>query len=206
MASPGSKPWVWIVAVAVVVGAATFGVLRQRRAPELPVLGELPPFSLTSQDAQPFGAEQLRGRVWVANFIFTRCPTICPAFTRKMAALQEEAKGVDPLHLVSFSVDPEYDTPEVLRAYMEKYGADPRRWTFLTGDPEAIKATVVGGLKTAMGRDENAPADDLNAIFHGTHFVLVDDQLRIRGYYRSEDPAAVDALVRDMKALARSDR
>lgn len=191
----------WGVVVAMVIAVPLMRAVLTPPPPELPVLGTLPSFALTDQTGASFGSEQLKGKIWVANFIFTRCPTICPTFTRKMATVQERTKELgDAVHLVSFSVDPDYDTPAVLAAYAEKHRANPRRWTFLTGSAEAIRTTVVDGLKISMGRE--GPADDFASIFHGTHFVLVDEQLRIRGYYRSEDADVLDRLVRDIGLLA----
>lgn len=197
------NPWVVLGVLVLVAGVALAGRIAWRRSSTPPaVLGTLPAFALQNQEGATFGAEQLRGKLWVANFIFTRCPTICPAFTRKMHGVQQRTSshGAD-VRLVSFSVDPEFDTPEVLRAYAEKHGADQTRWHFLTGSAEAIRQTVVDGLKVSMGR--SGPAEDLNSIFHGTHFVLVDRELRIRGYYRSEDAEQVDLLLRDIDALTR---
>ena len=191
--------------LAAVALAALVALLERghRSKAELPVLGTLPAFSLTSEQGIPFGSEDLRGKVWVADFIYTRCPTVCPLLTRKMASLQPHAQQLGgALHLVSFSVDPEYDSPEVLRAYAGKNGADASRWTFLTGGPEAIRATVVEGLKTSLGRE--GPPEDFAGIFHGTHFVLIDGEGRIRGYYASGDADALERLRRDMTTLARS--
>ncbi len=198
-------PLFWIAALAAVVAVPAVRHLRAESAgPPPPVLGTLPPFTLTSQGGEPFGAETLKGRVWVANFIFTRCPTICPPFTRKMARLQERARPLSNVHLVSFSVDPGYDTPQVLTEYAALHGADAARWTFLTGDESVIKSTVVDGLKVMLGRE--GPADDLNSIFHGTHFVLVDAELKIRGYYASDDDEAVERLFRDLRTLSAATR
>jgi len=107
--------------------------------------------------------------------------------------------GTRPVHLVSFSVDPAHDTPAVLAAYAKQHGADPATWTFLTGDGEAIRSAVVEGLKVAaqpVGKD-----DDLASIFHGSHFVLVDAEGRIRGYYDSADADATDRLLADLARL-----
>jgi protein SCO1/2 len=120
-----------------------------------------------------------------------------------MFQFQHRGRGLgQAFHLVSFSVDPTYDTPQVLLDYAKKNRVSPRAWTFLTGDPEQIKRTVVDGLKVAMGRDADAPEDDLNAIFHGTHFVLVDPQMQIRGYYDSNDDDSINRLLRDAGMLA----
>ncbi len=192
------SPAFWVVLLLAVIAVPAGRTFFGKGTPP-PVLGSLPAFSLTGQDGAPFGSEQLRGKVWVANFIFTRCPTICPPFTRKMASFQERARKREGVHLVSFSVDPDYDTPAVLTEYATMHGADASLWTFLTGDEEIIKQTVVGGMKVMLGRE--GPADDLNSIFHGTHFVLVDRSLQIRGYYASDDPEALEKLWRDVGAL-----
>ena len=95
--------------------------------PPLPVLGEVPAFRLTSQDGRPYGSEELRGKVWVANFIFTSCTSSCPRLTSKMAIVQRRIRNTDEsVHLVSFSVDPDNDTPARLAAYAEQYHYDHR--------------------------------------------------------------------------------
>jgi protein SCO1 len=193
------NPGVWAALSVIVIGLpVAFFVIDGSGEPP-PVLATLPAFTLTDQTGEPFGSEQLAGKVWVANFIFTRCPVICPAFTRKMVGVQEKTRGLRPLHLVSFSVDPEFDTPEVLAEYARGYQAEPGRWTFLTGEPETIKATVMEGLKVGMGR--TGPADDVDSIFHGTKFVVVDGEGGIRGYYDSEDEAAIQRMLKDVARL-----
>jgi protein SCO1 len=168
-----------------------------------PVLSTLSPFELTNQEGRAFGSHQLQGKVWIANFIFTRCPTVCPKFTGTMGELQNRTRLLgDKLQLVSFSVDPEHDQPPVLHAYAEKYHADSRRWSFLTGDAAKVRGAVMEGLKVSFGRKNEDPTD-LEAIFHGTHFVLIDADLRIRGYYRSDEADAVNSLVKDAEHLVR---
>jgi protein SCO1 len=166
-----------------------------RRDPPLPVLGRVPPFALQDQRGRPLGSAELRGKPWVAAFMFTRCPTICPRITRRMRELQIEAKaqGV-PLRLVSFSVDPENDTPEVLRAYAERFGVDQASWSFLTGKLEVVQKTAVDGFKMAL---ENSPGAEPESILHGSHLVLIDSQLDLRGYYRSEAPEETGRLLTD---------
>jgi protein SCO1/2 len=194
------RPLFWLVVVALGVAIPVVGQVR--RAPErpLPVLGTLPDFRLTDQEGRPFGAADLRGRVWVAGFIFTRCPTICPAISARMARLQHRARGIEErFRLVSFSVDPAYDTPERLAAYARQYRASPRMWKMLTGPLDAVKGTVEGGLKIAMG--EPVGEQDFASLFHGTHFVLVDAALRIRGYYDSSAADVEDRLLHDATML-----
>ncbi len=194
------SPWFWVLIVAFTGGVTLWRGLRTPPPPPLPVLGQLAPFELRSEQDRPFGTKNLDGKVWVANFIFTRCPTICPVFSAKMAEVQKLVGPLEPtVHLVSFSVDPAYDQPDKLLAYAERFHANPRVWTFLTGDPEAIKETVISGFKIAVGRD--GPADDLASIFHGTHFVLVDGRGRLRGYYDSNEPGAPARVARDAALL-----
>lgn len=177
------------------------GVSRTSTPPATPlVLSTIPEFRFTNEAGAPFGTAELAGKPWIANFIFTRCPTICPMFTAKMADVQTRVKaGKLDVHLVSFSVDPAFDKPEVLAAYAKEHGADPARWTFLTGDPEAIRNAIVTGLKVAaqpVGADQ-----DLASVFHGSHFVLVDAQGRIRGYYDSADADATERMLADLRRL-----
>lgn len=194
------RPLFWVV---LVLGIASYPIARAvttKLPPRLPVLGQLPDFQLVDQNGKPYGAADLRGRVWVANFIFTRCPTVCPTFTKKMFEIQKRSRNIEPaFHLVSFSVDPEHDTPEALARYARQHRASPRMWSFLTGTPDDVKRVVVDGLKVAMGRE--GPDSDFESIFHGTHFVLVDARGQIRGYYEMSDADAIDRVLRDANLL-----
>jgi protein SCO1/2 len=195
------RPLVWLVVIALVAAWPVVWTLRTRIPPSPPVLGALPAFRLTDQHGRPFGSQELAGRVWVASFIFTRCETVCPAVTRKMARIQDRTRNLEPaLHLVSFSVDPEHDTPERLAEYARAHRASPRMWTFLTGPADAVRETVEKGLRVTMERDAGDPSPA--AITHGSHLVLVDGEGRIRGYYDPETPAAMDRVVRDAALLA----
>jgi protein SCO1/2 len=138
----------------------------------------------------------------VASFIFTRCTTICPGITARMTRIQDRTRNLgSAFHLVSFSVDPEFDTPERLEAYARAHRASPRLWSFLTGPEAEVKEAVVQGLKIAVGREQS---DDgrFEGIFHGSHLVLIDQRGRVRGYYDSDDPGVVDRVVRDAGLLA----
>jgi protein SCO1/2 len=164
---------------------------------DLPDLGAVPPFTLTERAGTPLTADMLAGHVWVADFIYTRCPQFCPALTAAMARLAPMlATGDDPVQLVSFSVDPTHDTPEVLRAYAERAGAGPG-WLFVTGPREAVAALLRDGFHVAWA--DNGPPGD--PITHSDRFVLVDRRLRIRGYYHGTVHADVDRLARDARAL-----
>jgi protein SCO1/2 len=199
-----ARPLFWVCFVIVAMGWPIVRTLRIELPPPLPVLATIPDFTLTDQTGHAFGSADLKGRVWVADFIFTRCPSVCPRLTDAMAKLQYRARNLgDAFRLVSFSVDPAYDTPPVLTAYAGVHRASPRTWAFLTGAPDAVKRVVVEGLKVSMGRDAGGPIDaaDFGSIFHGTHLVLVDPLLRIRGYYDATEPDAVDVLVADLGML-----
>jgi protein SCO1/2 len=194
-------PAAWVAAI-VLVGAV--GIVRRTLppAPSQPArLLTLPEFELVAQTGQGFGSAQLRGQVWIANFIFTSCPTMCPELTRKMRSVRDRFRATGTrVHFVSFSVDPERDTPEKLKAYAEKYGADPSDWAFLTGTLGAVERAVVDGFKTPMDKDEASEDTNLFNITHGSRFVLVDRELGVRGFYEVDEPG-LERLSEDTKRL-----
>ncbi len=202
---PRPRALVWIGVSAVLGVGLTVWLLRLAAgnpAADLPVLGTVPAFSLTADDGRRVSAEDLRGQVWIADFIFTRCPSQCPMLTATMAKLQA-ALPADPagvVRLVSFSVDPGYDTPEVLHAYAARFGADGTRWTFLTGDREVLYTMIRDGFHLAVGEDPGSEG----MITHSDRFILIDRALRIRGYYSGSDPEAYARLVRDAAGLRAS--
>ena len=162
---------------------------------------ELPEFSLLERSGRPFGSQQLRGRVWIADFIFTRCPGICPTMTAQMARLQREMAGHrrwSDLRLVSISVEPDHDTPEQLRKYAEVFQADPEQWLFLTGEREEIWDLCRNGFKQTV--QENAQNSTI-PIVHTPHFILVDRQRRIRGFYDSLQEPERERLRRDLERV-----
>ena len=160
--------------------------------------GTLPSFELVNQDAQRFGSGQLAGKIWIADFIFTSCPGPCPLISSRMSELQKPLEKTD-IHLVSFTVDPEKDTPEVLGAYAEKLRAQLKRWDFLTGSRTAIYTLARDGfrLPVADGSDETGMP------VHSTRIVLVDRRGVIRGYYDALAPDAVTKLLADANHLFR---
>ncbi len=193
------RPLFWIGLVATLAAWPVVWSIRTPVPPPPPVLGTLPAFQLVDQDGRPFGSSDLAGRVWIASFIFTRCQTVCPRITGQMERIQARTRNLEPaLHLVSFSVDPEHDTPARLAAYARAHRASPRMWTFVTGPTEAVQRTVSQGLRVSMGREAGDPSPGIS---HGTHVVLVDGAARIRGYYDPEDAGAVDRVVRDAALL-----
>ena len=169
--------------------------LRQRTVSSY---GRLPSFQLVNQNGQSFGSAQLAGRIWIADFIYTSCPGPCPMISTRMSELQKplEKTGV---HLVSFSVDPEKDTPDVLRGYAEKLHAEPRRWDFLTGRKSVIYNLSHDDFKLAVSDG----GDGAGIPVHSTRMVLVDRYGEIRGYYEATDADAVTKLLADTSHLLR---
>ncbi len=160
----------------------------------------MPTFQLVDQRGAPFNDGSMAGHVSVVDFIFTRCAASCPRLTARMADLQGRlARAGSSARLVSFSVDPENDTPAVLADYAARNGADPARWSFVTGPVDTVKAAVVSGFKVAL---EKLPkgANDYD-VTHGDWFVLVDASGKLRGYYTTDKPAEVDRLMRDVMRL-----
>ena len=168
--------------------------------PRLEVYGEAPDFAFRDQTNAPYGKAQMLGHVSIANFIFTRCPTVCPVFTMKMQRVAEETG--DGIELISFSVDPDYDTPERLAEYATKRHIDGSRWHFLTGDSKDMRDTVEGALKISM-EVKGLDPDGVPDIVHGEHFVLFDHMGRIRGYYNSQDADRIQTMIKDASWLAK---
>ena len=173
----------------------------KRSADDVPVLGQLPEFSLVDQDEEPFDRGTMEGDIWVSAFVFTHCRSTCPRLTAHMKGLQTRLSDVSNASLLSVSVDPRNDTPEVIKAYMQKNGLDESNWRFVTGEEGAIRAVVVDGFKVGLGDDESQAAG-AEEIMHSNSFVLVDDRARIRGYYRANNDGIAD-LERDIRALIR---
>jgi cytochrome oxidase Cu insertion factor (SCO1/SenC/PrrC family) len=169
--------------------------LRQRA---IPTYGTVPIFQLTNQDGQPFGSAQLRGKIWIADFIYSTCPGPCPMISSRMSELQQPLQNSD-VHLVSFTVDPAKDTPEVLRAYAQKFHAQPGRWDFLTGPQSIIYELSRDGFKLAVSDGR----DDAGVPVHSTRMILVDRHGDIRGYYDAAEPDAITKLVADTTHLLR---
>ncbi len=157
------------------------------------VAAAVPDFNLMNQQGQPVQLSDMAGKIWIADFIFTHCPTICPAMTQEMARLQSEFVA-DPVYFVSFSVDPERDTTEVLTRYATAYGADDRRWHFLTGAKTHIDQLAEQGFSLAAGHNGSE-------ILHSPRFVLVKADGTIHDSYNSRSKPALLRLRQDVKTL-----
>src|SRR5256885_14855289 len=147
------------LALAVPIGALFF---RQSVAPDLPMLGELPAFSLLAEDGKLFGGEDLLGGVSIADFVYTSCSEACPRLQAKMKKLQDRLIPLEQggnIGLLSISVDPERDTPQKLKEYGETFGARAGLWRSLTGDQKEVERTVVRGFHTAMAKMPREDAD-----------------------------------------------
>jgi protein SCO1/2 len=164
----------------------------------LPSYGTVPPFQLTNQDSQPFGSDKVAGKIWIADFVFTTCPGPCPIISTRMSELQKPLEKSD-VRLVSFTVDPEKDTPEVLRVYADKLRKQPFRWDFLTGPLDAITSLSRDGFKLAIAAGEEPGSGPV----HSTRFVLVDRRGTIRGYYDALAADGVTKLLADTNHLLR---
>lgn len=160
----------------------------------------LPDFSLTAvtvDGTSPFTLETLRGRAWIADFVYTRCSGPCPMLTANMAGLQKRLPK--NIGLLSFTVDPDHDEAEVLTLYARKFNADPQRWFFLTGEKTELIRLVRDGFLLPVV--ENAAAVPGERFAHSTKFVLLDAQGRVRGWYDGDDAAALAKLEADARSL-----
>lgn len=190
-----------IVVVAAIPAVAVPMLWRGSTGPKLQDLGEIPAFSLIDERGQHFTDDALRGHATIVNFIFTRCDTVCPITTSQMRRLQDKTfNNRASIKLVSLSVDPEYDTPDRLAEYAQRFQADSSRWRFVTGPAATIQALVEGAFLTSMQREADRP-DGVPNIAHGGYFALVDAEAHIRGMYDSNDPQRLKQLVRDAAYL-----
>ncbi len=182
--------WVGVGLVIIILSVAfVLSRLRPRNPPavQLPVYGQVADFALTNQTGQAVTLADLRGQVWVADIIFTRCAGPCPRMTRQMQSLQDSLPRESRARLVSLTTDPEFDTPDVLQKYSARYNADPARWSFLTGAKTQIASLGIDSLKlTAVEKkpEERTDADDL--FIHSTIFVVVDRQARLRAVFETD--------------------
>jgi len=194
------KKW-QLILVAVMLVAAAFWASVKNVKTELPDYGSVPAFEFQNQNNQVFSSSALENKVWVAAFIFTRCMGPCPTISAKMAELNKRLSYSPRFALVSFSVDPEHDTPEKLAAYAEKFKREGKpEWHFLTGAKEKIYELAVQTFKQTASEDAQQP-DIQQKFMHGTRLALIDSWGRIRGFYDSQDPAMTNHLERDIRSI-----
>lgn len=204
--SPSGKSIAWyatLILIPVLTAAFLFWLrqaqVQQHARRSISSYGTVPQFEFTNHNGQPFGSTELSGKIWIADFIFSTCPGPCPMISSRMSEMQRPLENSD-VHLVSFTVDPETDTPEVLREYAAKLHAKPGRWDFLTGPKAAIYDLTRQGFKLGVsdGAEEKAGVP-----VHSTRAVLVDRRGVIRGYYDVTAPDAVTKLLADTNKLLR---
>lgn len=205
---PGAHPLVWVAlilaAAAVAAGGVWLilgGVPGRGGAAAASSMAEVPDFSLTERSGSTVTKRSLEGRVWVADFIFTRCQGVCPLLSGRMADLQRAVRSRKDVTLVSFSVDPDHDTPEVLSRYAKAYEADPAGWLFLTGDRESMHRLIGEGFHLAVAEAEPGKVPEGELITHSDRFVLVDRRGRIRGSYHGTDEDVTKSLLADLDVV-----
>ena len=183
------------------IGVAIFLIISfffkdSQPAKELPEIGNIPQFEFTNSDGNTVTLDNLKGKVWVADFIFTTCTMACPMMTGNMNIVHKKFKKNDNVRLVSISVYPEYDTPEVLKNYASRYDADTEKWLFLTGKEDAVKDIIRDGFKIGDYED---------IIFHSEKFALVDKKGIIRAYYNGMKSEDMKQLKKDIDVLLKQD-
>ena len=161
--------------------------------------GEVPPFRFTGSDGRPVTRDDFDGEVWAVDFIFTRCPAACPVMAQSFARVQSAIQAdplLDGLTLLSISVDAEHDTPDVLDAYAQRYGADPAVWRFATGEPgQAIDfSNQTFGLLAVDNDLSDNPAPGELEFTHSDRVALIDRDGVIRGFFSAQDPAAMQQM------------
>jgi protein SCO1/2 len=233
MAAPivdGGQPWaepapwiqflrkhIWLIGILFFLTMITvMRPLLVRRPPPPEVMGEVPAFRLLDQRGESFTREQLLAadKTWVVGFVFTSCPSSCPAVSRAMLSFQEQitrSRLEDRVELLTVTVDPVTDTPEVLAGYADSLGADLDNWRFLTGSPSAIESFVVDGFKLAVGERElvaegttdatNTAAPGVYDIAHSTKLALVDRFGQIRGYYSIDNDGLAELYHRTVRVI-----
>ncbi len=208
--SIGTTSWVWLTQTSQGEHAGSLEALG--------VYGQVPDFSLVERSGRAVTLADLRGKVWVANFIYTGCTETCPTQSLRLSVLQGEFAKEPDLRLVSITVDPEHDTPEVLAQYAQRYKADPERWLFLTGPKPVIYALAKDGFKLSVvdpddpkqtggllrflePRAAHAAHGSGGLIIHSSRLVLVDRRGRVRAYHRPDEPESLARLLDNLRAL-----
>lgn len=201
--SKGLQIVVWSLLGAVLLLIAGLFLRAQLTKSNLPELGAVGPFTLTNQLGKTVTFDDLRGQVWVADVIFSRCGGPCPKMTEEMSRLQSAFGASDPLRFVTITTDPGFDTPEVLHRYAKRFKAESDRWYFLTGPKsEALQNLVTGSLKlAAVDKEAVLRTSDNDLFIHSTMFVLIDKHGKVRGYYESLEPGFQEKIKSDIESL-----
>lgn len=197
------------------VALAAYWGMGRGQASGLDDYGEAPSWELTDQMSRRVSSDELGGKVVVANFIYTHCPDTCPLLSVRMAMLQERLReeGLldEEVRLLSFTTDPERDTPEVLREYSERYNADPQAWRFLAGTEPEMRRIVVDGFKLGVQPvplEEPTPHEHGDGsrhqhgydVMHSNRFALIDREGRVRALYDGTE-LDIDRVMADIERL-----
>ena len=183
-----------IYGIVAVILLVTFLFKESSTLDDLPISGSVPDFKFIDSNGETITREDMEGKVWVADFIFTTCTMACPIMTGNMNIIHKSFKDDNNVRIISISVYPEYDTPEVLKEYASRYNANTDRWHFLTGPEESVKNIIKTGFKIGDYED---------IIFHSEKFALVDVRGNIRGYYSGMETEDMSKLKKDIKRLLR---
>ena len=210
-------------------GAPAWRWLERSFFESLPVYSQLPDFALVDASGRKFARERLSGKVWVADFIYTRCEDTCPLQSVEMRRLQQDFVAHEDFRQISITTDPAHDKAALLSAYARKFGADRARWFFLTGKEKEIKELALKGFRLSYatkravlpsgsigerafrlllpsayahhpGHPEGGKTPGI-LISHSSRFVLIDRNFTIRGYYHSNDAESLKKLRKDLRVL-----
>jgi len=161
------------------------------------IYATIPAFKFVNQHGDSTGSKNLDGKIYVADFFFTSCPSICPIMQRNMLAVYNAYKNTGDVKIVSFTIDPKYDTPTVLKNYADKLGVTGNSWWFLQGNRDTVYKIAEKNYLVAVSKDSTVAG----GYVHQGYFVLVDKQKRVRGSYDGTDPKQVAQLIDDIKTL-----
>lgn len=191
---PYYKIFMSIITLTIIIVSIKFikDYSQEKTQNDLPYFGTIMPFEFTNQSGQPFGAVQLKSKITVVDFIFTRCHGPCPIMAENMLELYELYKDYKNIHFVSITVDPDYDSVDVLLSYSKDRGVHDNRWNFLRSEKSELVALSEKSFKLS--------AEDLPGM-HSTKFILLDTLLQIRGYYDGTDKASIENLKKDINYL-----
>ena len=192
--------WVVTFAVVALLIAGSYRLFRgseRKSSDAMTSYGSVPDFRFTTQEGKPLTKADLLGKVWVVDFFFTRCPGPCPVMSSKLAEVSRELAKAGDVRLVSVSIDPEHDTPEVLTEYAAHLGADPKRWIFLTGPKKEITDFTTKGMLQVLARDPSGIPT------HSTRFLVIDRTGEIRQIRHLDEPELVQKLLMDIGDLLR---
>lgn len=192
---------VWAALGIVIAAIVVAFVVSQTAVKPLPVYSDVPDFTLTNQNGSTVSLEALRGKIWIADVIFTRCPSQCLRMSARMKDVQ--AGLPKDVLLISMTTDPTYDTPAKLKTYSGSFSKGDN-WLFLTGDKRVINKVAVDGLKLAVeDTPENERTSPNDLFIHSTKFVLVDRLGRVRGYFDGDSPQSTSEILSAVQTLER---